>query len=299
MDRSRSAAPDPGPRDEAPGIPAGLRVGTSSWSSDDWRGTFYSENSKPADYITEYARKLPSVEIDATFYRIPGESMVRGWREKSPGGFLFSAKVPQVITHEKYLEDCDEEFALFLSRMDLLGDRLGPLVFQFPYFAKGKDADEYATGRDFRARLGRFLERLPSDHRFAVEVRNDKWVDEPLCDLLRHHRVALVLVEYYTMPPIDRLMKRLDPITADFAYVRFLGDHKRMEALVAGRTRPWGELAVDRTRETARWVPVVRGFLERKLDVFAYFNNHFAGFAPGSVRIFLDLLAGRSHGDPS
>ena len=270
--------------------PDRLHVGTSSWSTDDWRGSFYPADAKPGDYIAHYARKLGSVEIDATFYRIPSESMVDGWKQKTPPGFLFSAKVPQVITHEKYLQDCDDDLQLFLSRITRLEERLGPLILQFPYWAKGKDAAEYETGADFRRRLAAFLPKLPRDLRFGVEIRNEKWLDEPLLDLLRGHGVALVLVEYYTMPPIQKLLAKLDPITADFAYVRFLGDHKKMDALVEKRDKPWGSLAVDRTAETARWIPAMRGFLERKLDVFAYFNNHFAGYAPGSIELFLRLL---------
>jgi uncharacterized protein YecE (DUF72 family) len=164
------------------------------------------------------------------------------------------------------------------------------MVFQFPYVAKGKDADEYETGRNFRSRLSTFLTCLPSDHRFVVEVRNEKWLDEPLLDLLRKHRVALALVDYFTMPAITKVMAKLDPLTTDFTYIRFLGDHKRMDALVKDREKPWGSLAVDRTAETARWIAPVRGFLSKKIDVYAYFNNHFAGYAPGSVKLFLDLL---------
>jgi uncharacterized protein YecE (DUF72 family) len=286
--------PTAGPRFAPHDFPEGLHVGTSSWSSDDWKGSFYSGDAKPAEYITQYAAQLPTVEIDATFYRIPAESMVEGWRKKTPEGFLFAAKIPQVITHEKYLEDCEFEFNLFLERMSLLGDRLGPLVFQFPYFAKGKDAAEYATGDDFRRRLAAFLPLLPAGRRFAVEVRNEKWLTEPLLALLRPRNVALVLVEYYTMPPIGKLLDTIDPITADFAYIRFLGDHKRMDKLVEGRDKPWGSLAVDRSKETRRWVPVVRDLLKRKIDVYAYFNNHFAGYAPGSVRLFLDQLKDES-----
>ena len=271
-------------------IPAGLQIGTSSWSTDDWKGTIYEAKAKPGDYIAQYARHFGTVEIDATFYRIPNESTVDGWREKTPDDFLFSAKIPQVITHEKFLEDCLDDFRLFVGRMERLREKLGPMVFQFPYVAKGKDAQEYETGRVFRDRLGRFLSELPADHRFAVEIRNEKWLDESFVELLRAHRVALVLVEYFTMPAITKLISKLDPITTDFSYIRFLGDHKRMDALVKDRDKPWGSLAMDRTVETARWVPVVNELLSRKIDVFAYFNNHFAGYAPGSARLFLDLL---------
>ncbi|HEX7879171.1 MAG TPA: DUF72 domain-containing protein [Candidatus Eisenbacteria bacterium] len=270
--------------------PANLHIGTSSWSSDDWRGTVYEAGAKPGDYITQYARSYRTVEIDATFYRIPSDTMVDGWREKTPDNFVFSAKIPQVITHEKELVDCEDDFRLFLSRMERLREKLGPMVFQFPYVAKGKDADEYATGAGFRERLERFLKCLPSDHRFAVEVRNEKWIDEAFLDLLRRHKVALVLVEYFTMPAMTKLVSKLDCQTGDFTYLRFLGDHKRMDALVKERDKPWGSLAVDRTNETRRWIAPVNGFLAKKIDVFAYFNNHFAGYAPGSVKLFLDLL---------
>lgn len=278
------------PEIDLSGLNPRLHPGTSSWSTDDWRGTLYDAGARPADYITQYARTLRTVEIDATFYRIPAASMVEGWRERTPDDFVFSAKIPQVITHEKYLEGCEEDFRLFLSRISLLGPKLGPLIFQFPYFAKGKDAHEYETGADFRRRLATFLPRLPEGHRFGVEIRNEKWVDDALLDQLRARNVALVLVEYYTMPPIQKLLARCDPITADFAYIRFLGDHKKMDRLVESREKPWGSLAVDRTAETARWIPAVRGFLDRKLDVFAYFNNHFAGYAPGSIALFLRLM---------
>lgn len=272
------------------GLSPRLHVGTSSWSTDDWRGTLYDADARPADYITQYARALKTVEIDATFYRIPAATMVQGWRDKTPDEFLFSAKIPQVITHEKYLEGCEAEFTLFLERMAVLGPKLGPLIFQFPYFAKGKDAAEYETGADFRRRLAAFLPQLPEGFRFGVEIRNEKWLDDALLDQLRARGVALVLVEYYTMPPIQKLLSRCDPITADFAYVRFLGDHKKMDRLVAEREKPWGSLAVDRSAETNRWIPALRSFLARPLDVYAYFNNHFAGFAPGSIALFLRLM---------
>ncbi|MDZ4806063.1 MAG: DUF72 domain-containing protein [Candidatus Eisenbacteria bacterium] len=288
-----SPNPAPGPSVfsiDRSAIPTGLYPGTSSWSADDWKGTVYEANARPGDYIAQYARHFGTVEIDATFYRIPNESTVDGWREKTPDEFCFSAKIPQVITHEKFLEDCLDDFRLFVGRMERLKGKLGPMVFQFPYVAKGKDAEEYETGRIFRERLGRFLKELPTDHRFAVEIRNEKWLDESFVELLRSHQVALVLVDYFTMPSITKLVSKLDPVTANFSYIRFLGDHKRMDALVKDRDRPWGSLAVDRTAETVRWVPVVRDLLSRKLDVFAYFNNHFAGYAPGSARLFLDLL---------
>ena len=134
-----------------------LRLGTSSWSSEDWVGTFYPPGTTPADFLGAYAQHFDTVEVDSTYYRIPSESMVRNWRARTPPGFTFAAKFPQVITHEKVLQDCREELADFLRAMSLLEDRLGPLLLQFPYFNK----KAFARPEDFLARLTPFLEELP------------------------------------------------------------------------------------------------------------------------------------------
>jgi uncharacterized protein YecE (DUF72 family) len=220
-----------------------------------------------------------------------------------PEDFIFSLKVPKTITHEYYLENCRQDWLQFLNLLEPLGQRRGPLLFQFPYFAKGRDADEYATGDDFRRRLAAFLPLLPGDGHYVVEVRNAKWLTESLLDLLRSRSLALALVAYYTMPEPARLLERIDPVTAPFSYIRFLGHHKRMDALVKqikaekGKRTAWDELVVDRSRQTRAWTGVIRELLRRKVDVFAYFNNHFAGFAPGSVALFLKTWAEESGPD--
>ncbi|MFN0149697.1 MAG: DUF72 domain-containing protein [bacterium] len=277
--------------------PANLLLGTSSFSSADWRGAFYPEGTKPADFLTHYAAQLRTVEIDATWHAMPARRTFEEWARKTPNAFVFALKVPKTITHEKYLEGCEDEWARFLDASDALGAKRGPLIFQFPYVAKGKDAEEYATGRDFVRRLEAFLPLVPREVAAAVEVRNEKWLTKPLLDCLRAHAVALVLVDYYTMPAPARLFapSAPDPVTAPFCVVRFLGHHRDMDALVArlraekGKTREWDELVVDRSRETRAWIPAIQRLLERNLKVFAYFNNHYAGFAPGSIDLFLRL----------
>ncbi len=121
----------------------------------------------PADYLAHYASHFDTVEIDATFYRTPTERMVDGWRDKTPPGFLFAAKVPQVITHEKILEGCGDELVAFLKVMARLGEKLGPLLFQFRYFNKAKFPD----AKPFIDQLERFLPALPREMRIVVEVR--------------------------------------------------------------------------------------------------------------------------------
>jgi hypothetical protein len=134
-------------------FPPSMLVGTSSWSSPDWCGSFYPESIDPGDMIQVYSSKLPTVEIDATWYRMPNLRMVEAWKSRTPDKFIFSAKVPNIITHEKYLEDCGNELREFLSIMSRLGNKLGPLILQFAYVPKRKDPREYETGSDFIERL--------------------------------------------------------------------------------------------------------------------------------------------------
>lgn len=276
-------------------LPPGILVGTSSFSSADWCGSFYPANLAPSDFLTHYARTFTTVEIDATWHALPSRRTFEAWAEKVPEGFIFSLKAPKTVTHERYLNDCEDEWNRFFELTDLLGDKRGPILLQFPYVAKGKDPQEYRTGAGFLDRLGRFLPKLSSEGRYVVEVRNRNWVSPPLLDLLKRNGVALALVHYYTMPSAAEIMARNDPVTADFSYLRFLGHHRLMDESVARarekgeRDRDWGEVLVDRTSDTRSWIPPVQRLLERTPQVFLYFNNHYAGFAPGSVDLFVRL----------
>jgi len=277
-------------------FPSNLCVGTSSWSTTDWYEVFYPPGIQSGEFITHYAKHFDTVEIDSTFYRLPTKEMVDGWNKRTPDRFIFAAKVPQIVTHEKYLVDCEPEMTNFLKTMARLGDKLGPLVFQFSYLPKKKDEHEYKTGDDFRQRLKKFLPTLPtSDFRFTVEVRNSHWLREELLDLLRTHNVALTVACYYTMPALDQLMKEMDVVTSDFSYIRFLGNRKQMDSLIdklmkeGEKDKQWNELVVDRTKEMEWWISAIRELIARNIDVYVYFNNHYAGFAPGSIALFREL----------
>lgn len=144
---------------------------------------------KPADYLSYYATRFDTVEIDSTFYRTPTPTMVNGWANESPDGFLIAAKMPRTITHEKCLVECDREFGQFIDAMDLLnrGKRLGPLLFQFAYFNK----DAFKSQADFLAALTPFRRKLPKGYQFAIEIRNKNWLDERFAEILRERNVAL------------------------------------------------------------------------------------------------------------
>jgi uncharacterized protein YecE (DUF72 family) len=262
-------------------LPENLLVGTSSWSNSDWLGSFYPPNLKPGQFIEAYARTFRAVEIDSTYYGAPAPHVVAGWREKTPSGFVFAAKVPGVITHEKILKDCQSEFTTFLRTMELLGDRLGPLLLQFPYF----NQNVFPSRRAFEKLLRPFLQALPKEFKFALEIRNKNWISWDFIELLREHSVAFVLVAQAWMPPIDMLARALDVVTSDFAYARFIGDRKDIEA----RTQKWDNLLEDKTPEMRVWIDELKKIVGKGVKTYAFFNNHYAGFAPGSVKLFEDL----------
>ncbi|MFZ3217258.1 MAG: DUF72 domain-containing protein [Candidatus Acidiferrales bacterium] len=262
------------------GMKAGaMHIGTSAFTAAGWDSAFYPAGMKPAEYLSYYATKFDTVEVDSTFYRTPSAAVVRGWNQKTPKGFILAAKVPQVITHEKVLKDCDAELKQFLGTMELMGEKLGPLLLQFGYFNKGA----FASGEDFLARLVPFLKKLPKEHTFAMEIRNKNWLNERFADLLREHGVALALQDQLWMP-LPAQMK-FDYVTAPFSYVRLLGDRKGIEE----KTKVWDKVIVDRTKELRSWVEVCEKTVRRGVSTYVYVNNHYAGHAPATVAQFLKL----------
>ncbi|MGH9747103.1 MAG: DUF72 domain-containing protein [Candidatus Acidiferrales bacterium] len=256
-----------------------LRIGTSAFTANGWVGSFYPKGMQPRDFLTYYAANFSTVEIDSTFYHTPSRSTVIGWAEKTPKGFLIAAKVPQVITHEKCLVDCEDDLREFVSAMELLDDKLGPMLLQFAYFNKEK----FKTGEEFLARLRPFLKKLPKGYRFALEIRNKNWLNEELADLLRKHNVALALQDQLWMP-LPSAMK-FDYLTADFTYVRLLGDRKGIEKI----TKTWDKVIVNRGKELRSWVEVCERAVKRGVSTYVYVNNHYAGHAPATVEQFVKL----------
>lgn len=265
-------------------LPDNLYIGTSSWSCPDWLGPFYPMDLKPSGYIEYYARRFRAVEIDSTFYSIPAAALVAAWKDRTPPGFVFCATVPGIITHQKVLTDCGPEFTAFLKSMEPLGDRLGPLLLQFPYFNR----DVFLSRHQFDRLLRPFLKTLPADFRFVLEIRNKNWITWDFLELLREHSVAFAVVAQTWMPPIDRLAKAVDLVTGGFFYARFAGDRKAIES----KTARWNRLVEDKTGEMKVWTEEIRKIAARDVPAYAFFTNHYAGFAPGSAQLFEDLWQG-------
>jgi uncharacterized protein YecE (DUF72 family) len=260
-----------------------IRLGTSAFTAAGWEGAFYPAGMQPRDFLTYYATKFDTVEVDSTYYSTPSPAVVTGWASKTPPGFLLSAKAPQIITHEKCLVDCELELKTFVDRMAIMGEKLGPLLLQFPYF----NQKVFEHGGEFMDRLKLFLPKLPTAFRFALEIRNKHWLNSEFFDLLHAYDVAYALTDQSFMPPVTEIFEKLDPVTTDFTYIRWLGDRKGIERI----TKVWNRIVWDRTSELTSWVDVCKKIQRRGVTIFGYFNNHYAGFGPASVQQFRDMCA--------
>jgi uncharacterized protein YecE (DUF72 family) len=254
--------------------PGRLLLGTQGFAFDDWVGPFYPTGTARADYLERYAGHFTTVEIDATFYGTPRSQVVRGWYQRTPPGFVFAAKFPRSVTHDKQLAGVEAEAAEFVSVMQELAEKLAVLTLQFAF-----DFEPGCLGR-----LGDFLEGLPQGPRYAVEVRHRGWFTDDFRQMLCRRGAALVLQDLYYMP-------RMDWLTAPFTVIRWLGRRSDI-------TR-FDRLQIDRTRDLVPWASRVHRVLDSGVDVYGYFNNHYAGHSPGSVRQFEEVLArGRPYQSP-
>jgi uncharacterized protein YecE (DUF72 family) len=262
-----------------------IRLGTSSFTAAGWEGSFYPRGMQSADRLSFYAEHFDTLEIDSTFYACPSIRTVEGWASKTPENFIFSVKVPQIITHEKVLVGCDTELKQFVETMGILGEKLGPMVLQFPFF----DQEAFESQSDFLDRLIPFLKKIPQGRKFAVEIRNKEWLDAQFAGVLRDFRVALVLQDQSRMPLPSELSQKFDPITTDWTYVRWLGDRKGIERI----TTTWNKIVIDHTNEIRSWVDVCYETVRRGVKVFGYANNHYGGHAPATIRQFRELWRGK------
>jgi uncharacterized protein YecE (DUF72 family) len=261
----------------------GILLGTSAFTASGWEGSFYPQGMQSRDFLSYYATQFATVEVDSTFYGCPSASTVNNWADRTPEDFTFSVKIPQVITHEKALVDCDSEFEEFVKTMGILGPKLGPMVFQFPLFDRWK----FPKQDSFLAVLEPFLKKLSADHKFVIEIRNKKWLDARFADVLREHNVALALTDTSFMPRPWEMKEKFDLITAHFGYIRWLGDRKGIEK----QTTTWDKTIIDRTSDLKNWVDVLQQMVNDKKirKMFAYANNHYAGFGPATAKLFWDL----------
>jgi uncharacterized protein YecE (DUF72 family) len=243
-----------------------LRIGTSGWSYNEWAGVFYPNSS--ANKLSFYSKVFQTVEVDSSFYAYPSKGIVQGWARYTPENFVFSAKLPQLITHEKKLDldkGVEADLIRFLSLLKPLiaTGKLGPILVQLP--------PSFSFQSDY-GKLERFLSRTPDDINFAVEFRHPSWLREEVWSLLKERNVANTIVDEPLLPP-DIV------ITADFAFIRWHGRG----------SRPWYNYRYS-DKELEGWVPKVKEVTSRVKKTFGYFNNHFKGFAVENSLKMMEML---------
>jgi len=240
-------------------------LGCSGWSYDDWVGPFYPPGTPAGEFLERYAQVFRTVEVDSSFYRPPGAFLVRRWAERTPSGFRFALKVPRDVTHE----ESDASRAVldgFLRSLAPLRsvEKLGPLVLQFPASFRATEA----------ARLTALLEAIPQEFSLAVELRHGSWWTPTTRMLLEDRGAALVWsVVPGTRPPAW--------VTGDFLYARFIGDRALTQ---------FGRIQRDQRAELAAMRERFDEDGRSATTVFAYSNNHFMGFGPGTVEVLADVL---------
>ena len=242
-----------------------LRVGCSGWGYDDWLGGFYPPNTPKSDYLKLYSRVFDVVEVDSSFYRNPGPAVTKDWFKATPSGFRFAMKMPRRITHEKKLKDVAENLGWFYASAKELREKCGPLVAQLPPSIKF-DAD-WKVMQDF-------LRALDGEHyAHAIEFRHKSWFREDVYKLLRDRNVAMVWTE-------NQYLKSPAAVTADSVYLRMVGDRELTE---------FKETQRDKSAEMREWYKELDGASDSVKGALVFFNNHYAGFGPGSVNEFRRL----------
>jgi len=239
-----------------------VRIGCAGWNYKQWKAPVY-DGAPQRLWLTRYAERFGTVEVNSTFYRLPTRRSSARWADEAPAGFLFALKVSRYLTHVVRLRDTAIHLALLLERVEPLeaAARLGPLLWQLP-----------PTFRRDEQRLATMLDQLPTTIRHAVEFRHPSWFVPSVLELLRAHNVALVVAD---RPGAREL--RGDELTADFVYVRFHHGSR-------GRRGNYSQ------RELEGWAGTIGEWLSDR-DVFVYFNNDWEGFAPANAEAMKSLVA--------
>ena len=239
-------------------------LGTSGWSYRDWIGPFYKKKEK--SMLSAYSKVFKTVEINSTFYRYPSKGMAMGWLKYSPTDFIFVAKLPKLITHEKKLslvEGVEDDLKRFCELMEPLhlNGKLGCMLIQLP--------PRFGFNLDL---MEDFFKVLPTNIKFAVEFRDLSWMRDETWRLLKKYEVAYTIVDEPLLPPEVH-------VTSKIAYFRWHGRG----------TRPWYNYRYS-INELKPWVPNVKEVASKVETVYGYLNNHYHGYAVENCLQVLEML---------
>lgn len=261
----------------------GYFLGCPIWSHRPWVGEFFLPGTRPSQFLREYARVFNAVEGNSTFYAVPAVEQLRRWRDDTPEGFRFCFKFPRRISHWKRLRNCENEVEHFLGALRAIADRLGPIFLQLPstFGAESLDA------------LLRFLESLPPEFQYAVELRSP--------DYYRHDAVEQTLVEFLTERRIDRVVFDTRALHASAATDEATAEAKARKPaprfrLAATGPHPFVRFIGD--PEIARnlplletWADIVGNWIEEGRIPFVFMHAADDFYAPRMARLFHQILA--------
>jgi uncharacterized protein YecE (DUF72 family) len=237
-----------------------VRIGCSGWNYAHWRECVYPKGLPTRRWLEHYATLFDTVEVNNTFYRLPRREAVAAWAEESPPGFLFAVKASRFLTHMKRLTDMDRGVERFYERIEPLADspKMGPVLWQLPENFHRNDE-----------RLAGALSKLPAG-RHCFEFRHASWFAEDVYGLLREHGVALVIGDHPARP------FQAYELTADWTFVRFHHGSR-------GRNGNYSERELETwAHRFAQW--------RRRVEIFAYFNNDWEGYAVRNGSTLMRLL---------
>jgi uncharacterized protein YecE (DUF72 family) len=225
-----------------------IHIGTSGWHYDHWEGIFYPGGMAKEDYLRFYSRRFQTAEINNSFYQMPKEKTLENWKDIVPEHFIFSVKASRYITHMKKLKDSRGPVSRFLKRIEALGNKLGPILFQLP--------PRWNVNLE---RLDAFLKNLPAGFRYSFEFRDPSWCQERVYDLLAERGAAFCIYDF------DRRQSPKE-VTSDFVYIRLHGP----DGPYKGK---YGSSSLS------GWAGAISAWAKEKKEIYCYFDNDQSGYA--------------------
>ncbi len=244
-----------------------IHFGCSGWSYKSWVSRFYPVNLKASEYLNFYSNVFDSVEIDSTFYMIPDKKTVISWKEHTGDLFHFTAKIPQIITHTYRLENYETDLYNFLDVISYLGNKLAMILIQFPpgyTYDKGKGS------------FLKFIDILPDRFIYAVEFRDNSWLEDSILNVLREYDITLVWSD-------TPYLKKHSYLTSDRIYLRLIGDRSIDE-------KQFGKIIRDRDNEIRFWLGLLKEKEGEVKEAYVFSNNHYQGFAPNTINLLRKAL---------
>jgi len=277
-----------------------LKIGTCSWKYPSWEGLVYSR-AKPENYLSEYARKYNTVEIDQWFWSLhaddkislPRPEVVAKYNASVPDGFMFSVKAPNSLTLTRpyasktkvnpyFLDPALLE--KFLNSLAPFGNKLGPIIFQFEYLNKQKMPNQGV----FQEKLAAFFKQAPKGFVYAIEIRNPNYLNPVFFSFLKSQQLSYVFMDGYYMPPVYEVYKIAKTCISGFAVVRLLGPDR--QGIEKQSAKIWNKRIAPRDKSLSAIAQMINDLLSREVDIAVNVNNHYEGSAPLTIKQLLELL---------